>query len=115
MNCGPLELLSPPKDCCQECAIKHHPSQPHNPRTFYYQYNFLIKHKRPATWSDAMAHCNQEVKDKWLSKLKKLNIDVSSTNITGNIKSEQEVRDRDSIRNLSLFAKRKASPAREKT
>ncbi len=34
-----LTLLPPPKDCCQECAVKHEPTEPHNPQSFFYQFD----------------------------------------------------------------------------
>ncbi|MDJ0593615.1 MAG: hypothetical protein QNJ72_27130 [Pleurocapsa sp. MO_226.B13] len=87
-----LTILPPPKDCCQECAVKHKPNEPHNPQSFFYQYKFNLKHGRAATWNDAIAHCPVKVKVYWQGYLKALGIDPNSTNLTGNLKSEEEVK-----------------------
>lgn len=89
-----LELLSPAKDCCQECAVKHDPKQPHNAQSLYYAFKFNLSNGRSPTWADAMAHCSEEVKAHWIRYLEALEIDINSPNKTGDIKTELELQER---------------------
>lgn len=65
-------LLPPPADCCQECARKHAPEQPHDRQTLFYQMKFLNDKGRYPTWQDAMSHCAPEVQRLWREELEKL-------------------------------------------
>lgn len=67
---GGMKLLPPKPDVCQMCAVKHEPDQPHNQQSLYYQYAFYADNGRWPTWKDAMAHCSDEVKQKWIAGLK---------------------------------------------
>lgn len=67
---GAFKMLPPKPDVCQECAVKHDPEQPHNQQSLYYQYAFWGEHGRWPTWMDAMAHCSEEIKTKWIAALK---------------------------------------------
>ena len=71
-----MMLLPPPEEYCQECAREHDPEMPHDKQSLYYQMKFQIEKGRGATWTDAMAHCSQEVKDIWTEELLKLGEDV---------------------------------------
>ena len=66
-----LHLLPPRPDVCQVCAHKHPPEYPHNARSLYYQTKFYMEHGRAATWADAMAHCEPEIKTVWTEELQK--------------------------------------------
>lgn len=66
---GAFKMLPPAPDVCQECATNHDPRQPHNQQSLYYQYYFYADHERWPTWKDAMAHCTEEVKAKWIVSL----------------------------------------------
>lgn len=77
-----LALLPPRKGLCPECAVEHSPEQPHNPQSLYYQMKFFMEHQRSPAWSDAMAHCSQDVKSQWLRYLRQLGVDPDSTNLT---------------------------------
>lgn len=66
----PFKTLGVPPGTCEECAVKHEPDQPHNQQSLVYQYNFYDKHGQWPKWKDAMEHCTQEVKDKWIALLK---------------------------------------------
>lgn len=70
---GAFKMLPPRPDVCQICATKHDPAQPHNKQSLYYQYFFLADNNRWPTWTDAMAHCDQKIKDQWIVQLTKLN------------------------------------------
>ena len=72
-----MMLLPPRKDVCQECAVDHDPKLPHNQQSLYYQMKFKMEHDRRATWTDAMAHCTDEMKALWVEALRKNGIDIS--------------------------------------
>ncbi len=67
-----MSLLPPPGDKCQICAVDHAWDQPHNQQSLYYQMRFYSEHGRWPTWTDAMAHCTEEVKKVWREQLIKL-------------------------------------------
>lgn len=70
-------LLPPAKDVCQSCAVKHEADMPHNQESLYWQYWFYGQHGRWPTWSDAMSHCTDEMKQKWIVALKEHGIKVN--------------------------------------
>ncbi|TWH48513.1 hypothetical protein [Sporomusa sp. KB1] len=72
-----MMLLPPRPDVCQECARDHAPELPHDTQSLYYQTKFYMENGRSATWTDAMAHCSDEVKAIWTTELKKLGVEVS--------------------------------------
>ena len=57
------------KDVCQECAVDHHPEDPHNQQSLYYQFKFHKENGRHPTWEDAMSHCSEDTQNKWKSAL----------------------------------------------
>jgi hypothetical protein len=69
-------LLPPRPDVCQACAVKHSPEQPHNQQSLYWQYWFHGKHQRWPTWADAMAHCEPDIRQFWVSELGKHGVNV---------------------------------------
>lgn len=71
-----MMLLPPRPDVCQECAVDHDPRLPHNQQSLYYQTKFHIEHGRGATWSDAMAHCSDDVRERWIEALKSHGVEV---------------------------------------
>lgn len=78
---GPgLRLLPPAPDVCQDCAVEHGPSDPHNQQSPYYRTKFHMIHGRTPTWSDAMAHCTPAMQVVWRRHLvrvmKQLNQDI---------------------------------------
>lgn len=64
-----LTPLPPSPDRCQECAVAHDPAAPHNRDSLYYTTAFYLKHGRWPTWTDAMAHCDEETKAMWREEL----------------------------------------------
>jgi hypothetical protein len=73
---APMKLLSAKEGTCPECATDHPPHLPHNQQSLFYQYDFFGKHGRWPTWADAMAHCDQKMKDSWIAELGKIGIQV---------------------------------------
>lgn len=67
-----LKLLPPKSDLCRECATKHDINEPHNKDSLYYQMHFKIRYGRFPNWEDAMAHCDEEIKQLWREELAKL-------------------------------------------
>lgn len=66
---GGLKMLPGPPRSCEWCHVKHHPDQPHNQQSLPYQMKFNAIHGRYPTWTDAMSHCNDNVKAIWRSGL----------------------------------------------
>lgn len=64
-------LLPPAPGTCPECGVQHDPGLPHNQQSLYYQYHFFQENGRWPTWSDAMAHCSDEMKSFWKKELSK--------------------------------------------
>lgn len=89
-----LKVLPPPAKCCPFCATEHAPNYPHNAQSFYYQFLFAAENGRPPTWEDAMEHCSEEMKEAFREHLNKLGVDTNSTNLIGNLKSTEEVKER---------------------
>lgn len=69
---GGWKLMPAPADTCPQCAIKHEADQPHNQQSMAYQYRFFNEHGRWPTWTDAMAHCPEDVKAFWSKTLTEL-------------------------------------------
>lgn len=63
--------VAPPPDHCQICAVRHPEEWPHNAQSLYYQTIFHGMIGRPATWADAMAHCDEKTKAEWTAELRK--------------------------------------------
>lgn len=66
---GAFQMLPPAPDVCQQCAVKHEEEMPHNQQSLYWQYWFYAKNGRWPTWADAMGHCSEEMKTKWIAAL----------------------------------------------
>lgn len=62
-------LLPPRPGTCQDCAVAHAPGDPHNQQSLFYQLKFQMEHGRNATWSDAMAHCDEATQTAWKAEL----------------------------------------------
>lgn len=62
---GGLRMLPGPPGSCEWCHVKHESSQPHNRDSLPYQVKFHTLHGRYPTWTDAMAHCDDETKLLW--------------------------------------------------
>lgn len=56
-----MTLLPPPPTHCQVCAAYHHPDEPHNLHSMYYQVKFNQEHGRAPTCDDALADCPPDV------------------------------------------------------
>lgn len=66
---GGMKMLPGPPGTCEWCHTAHEPGEPHNQQSLPYQMKFYTLNKRWPTWTDAMTHCTQEVKDRWRSQL----------------------------------------------
>jgi len=66
---APFMLFPAAPGTCQECAVKHDQSMPHNRDSLFYQYKFYNEHGRWPTWKDAMDHCTEEMKQIWIEAL----------------------------------------------
>lgn len=86
-----LQLQPPSPGLCQECAVDHPETEPHNAQSFYYRCKFSAEHGRPPTWADAMAHCPEAVKVRWTRKLEDIGVDINSPDLVGGIKSDAEL------------------------
>ena len=58
-------LLPARPGTCSECAVDHPVNSPHNRDSLFYQYRFFDLHGRWPTWNDAMAHCDEPMRDYW--------------------------------------------------
>lgn len=76
----PWKTLKVPDGTCEECAVKHDPSQPHNQQSLVYQYNFYDKHGLWPKWEDAMAHCSDAVKAFWKKALQEKGVKFPDEN-----------------------------------
>lgn len=68
---GKFMLLPPAPGKCHLCAVDHQESMAHNAESVYYQVRFYMKHKRTGRWSDAVAHCPEEIQKLWIAQLRK--------------------------------------------
>lgn len=99
-----LMLLPPAPGKCQFCAVKHEPHEAHNAQSLYYGTRFLMQHGREATWADAVAHCEPEIRAQWERLLKERNAwteppaGVAVIAEQGNLSPEMEVLDGDNSR-----------------
>lgn len=73
---GMMLLGKTPEGTCPMCAVAHNPAFPHNRDSLVYQYKFYDENGRWPTWSDAMAHCSEEMKGVWTEELKKRGVEV---------------------------------------
>jgi hypothetical protein len=71
-----LHLLPAAKGTCPECATAHEPHEPHNKNSITYQFWFRGTHGRWPTWTDAMAHCCDDMKEQWRRELVARGIDL---------------------------------------
>lgn len=72
VHTAPMVLLPPAPGVCRVCATDHPPEQSHNQESLYYQTAFYMQHQRYPTWTDALAHCTQEMRRLWVPHLVEL-------------------------------------------
>ena len=68
-NIEEIKIRAPGPKLCPRCATAHAPGQPHDRDSLYYQNWFFKRNKRFPTWTDAMAHCSEEVKTTFTATL----------------------------------------------
>ncbi len=78
--CTPI-LMPPASHLCQECAVDHPSTDPHNAQSLFYQTKFGMENKRSANWIDAMAHCSDDIKKHWIDQLKAMDVDIEGGKI----------------------------------
>ena len=66
---GGFSLLPAAVGTCPLCATKHHPEQPHNQQSLFFQMRFHGLHGRWPTWADAIAHCDDDMRRVWTKAL----------------------------------------------
>ncbi|MFN6560070.1 MAG: hypothetical protein RMY28_009700 [Nostoc sp. ChiSLP01] len=76
------------------CAVEHDVDQPHDATSFYYRFLFKNQYGRDVTWSDAMLHCPEEIRQLWTENLTKVGIDVNSLEVFGDITSQEDLQQR---------------------
>lgn len=69
-------LMPSSPELCSQCARDHDPSVPHDQQSLHYQYAFYSEHDRWPTWADAMAHCDEEVKQVTIRVLRENGVEV---------------------------------------
>ena len=62
---------------CETCATEHEAHLPHNAQSLFYQTRFNIENGRSATWLDAMAHCDEAMRQLWTEALTEKGVDVA--------------------------------------
>lgn len=67
---GLVTVKAPAPGGCRICGAVHDPEQPHDRDSLYYQNRFFRRCGRFPTWEDAMAHCSDEVKAAFRTKLR---------------------------------------------
>ncbi len=81
-------ILPPKPGVCPICAVDHEPDQPHNRDSLYYQMKFRQQHGRFPTWADAMAHCDEHVKQLWIAALAERGVSVTMPKETADDKND---------------------------
>lgn len=76
----PFVLVPAAPGTCLECAAIHHPNDPHNAQSLFYQYRFYSIYGRWPTWDDALSHCPDKIKEIWRRELSALGITLQSAN-----------------------------------
>lgn len=61
---------------CKVCATEHEKEFPHNLLSLHYQYVFYDENGRWPTWTDAMAHCTEEIKTIWKKELEQRGVEM---------------------------------------
>lgn len=91
---GHFMLMPPAPDLCQCCAVKHEHEMPHDATSLFYGFWFSQQFGRSPTWNDALSHCPDSIKQRWLEMLFFVGIDPNSTKVLGGLKSNQELMQR---------------------
>lgn len=76
-----LTLLPAAPGRCEACATTHEPHLPHNAQSLHYQYHFYDQHGRWPTWADAMAHCDEPMRELWRKALKERGVDPDGVQV----------------------------------
>lgn len=72
-----MTIAPPPVGSCSVCGVQHDQREAHNAQSMFYQYRFYGAHGRWPTWADAVAHCEPEMRAKWIAELTRLKVWVT--------------------------------------
>lgn len=86
-----FDIMPAPEGTCPDCAVEHHPGQPHDATSLRYQYVFYANHGRWPTWVDAMAHCDKTMKEQWTEALEEMGVDVAGGQLRPARKPEKDL------------------------
>jgi hypothetical protein len=65
----PLSLLPPAPGSCEVCAGDHAAEEPHDADSLYWAFKAQAEGLPSPTWSDAIAHCDEDTQACWVGGL----------------------------------------------
>ena len=71
-----IRITAPGPGKCPYCAAEHDKGEPHDANSLYYRNRFFKDNGRFPTWEDAMKHCDEDTRRKWIEKLKRRGIEI---------------------------------------
>ncbi len=80
---GMITILPPKDGACRICGDIHNSKDPHNLNSLLYQHRFRKKNGRYPGWADAMSHCSQKTKERWIERLQKRGIKIREEEVFG--------------------------------
>mgnify|MGYP007101829450 CR=1 FL=1 len=75
-----IKVVPPRPGSCPVCATMHKPKEPHDRDSLYYQNWFRKRYRRFPNWEDAMAHCDDNTKEKFIRQLSRRGIYLEKHN-----------------------------------
>ena len=75
-NMEEIKVVPPSPGTCPICATNHDPGEPHDRDSLYYQNWFRKKYRRFPTWEDAMSHCEENTRARFIKRLERRGIIV---------------------------------------
>lgn len=73
-----IKIMPPGPGTCRVCAAMHAPGLPHDRDSLYYQNWFHKRNGRFPTWSDAMSHCSESTRRRFIEVLARSGITVEA-------------------------------------
>jgi hypothetical protein len=59
------KILKPGEEMCQTCGVRHEENEPHDANSLYWNLHNELRNLPEPTWSDAIAHCDQDTQKHW--------------------------------------------------